>query len=140
MLCPASDIRSIENVLYEFPVECNMNNNCFSSLAIFYHSFLKKCYHQKFDGIFIVKVHQSIVGTPLPPLIKGTKCFARKGSWCRNGWVATFFTTLQFSLIAFIISDLQSFELAMQDFHPRSHPSLVLNLVSFPHFWSILVV
>ena len=24
-------------------------------------------------------------------------------------------------------SDLQSFELAMQDFHPRSHPSLVLK-------------
>ena len=41
--------------------------------------------------------------------------------------LATFFTTLQFSSIAFTFSDLQSFELAMQDFHPRSHPSLVLK-------------
>ena len=41
--------------------------------------------------------------------------------------VATFFTTLQFSSIAFTFSDLQSFELAMQDFHPRSHPSFVLK-------------
>ena len=47
----------------------------------------------------------------------------RKG----GGGVATFFTTLQFSSIAFTFSDLQSFELAMQDFHPRSHPSLVLK-------------
>ena len=38
-----------------------------------------------------------------------------------------FFTTLQFSLIAFTFSDLQPFQLAMQDFHPRSHPSLVLK-------------
>ena len=41
--------------------------------------------------------------------------------------VATFFTTLQFSSIAFTFSDLQSFELAMQDFHSRSHSSLVLK-------------
>ena len=41
--------------------------------------------------------------------------------------VATFFTNLQISSIAFTFSDLQSFELAMQDFHPRSHPSLVLK-------------
>ena len=34
------------------------------------------------------------------------------------GGVATFFTTLQFSSIAFTFSDLQAFELAMQDFHP----------------------
>ena len=27
----------------------------------------------------------------------------------------------------YYFSDLQSFELAMQDFHPRSHPSLVLK-------------
>ena len=39
--------------------------------------------------------------------------------------VVTFFTT--FSSIAFTFSDLQSFELAMQDFHPHSHPSLVLK-------------
>ena len=32
-----------------------------------------------------------------------------------------------FSLIAFTFSDLQSFQLAMQDFHLRSHPSLVLK-------------
>ena len=43
------------------------------------------------------------------------------------GGVATFFTTLQFSSIAFTFSDLLSFELAMQDFYPRSHPSLVLK-------------
>ena len=41
--------------------------------------------------------------------------------------VATFFTTLQFSLIAFTFLDLQSFELAIYDFHPCSHPSLVLK-------------
>ena len=41
--------------------------------------------------------------------------------------IATFFTTLQFSSIAFIFLDLQCFELAMQDFHPRSHPILVLK-------------
>ena len=35
--------------------------------------------------------------------------------------------TLQFSSITFTFSDLQSSELAMQDFHPRSHPSLVLK-------------
>ena len=29
--------------------------------------------------------------------------------------------------IAFTFSDIQSFELAMQDFHPRFHPSLVLK-------------
>ena len=44
-----------------------------------------------------------------------------------GGGVATFFTTLQFSLIAFTFLDLQSFELAMYDFHPRSHPRLVLK-------------
>ena len=49
----------------------------------------------------------------------------KRRSWCRNGGVATFFTTLQFSSIAFTFSDLQTFELAMQDFHP--HPSLVLK-------------
>ena len=38
-----------------------------------------------------------------------------------------FFTTLQFSSIAFTFLDLQSFELAMQYLHPRSHPSLVLK-------------
>ena len=65
---------------------------------------------------------------------RGTKFFARKGDEPEKGRgvdvemeVATFFTTLQFSSIAFTFSDLQSFELAMQDFHPRSHPSLVLK-------------
>ena len=48
-----------------------------------------------------------------------------------------FFTTLQFSSITFtvclgkvrfpLLSDLQPFELAMQDFHPCSHPSLVVK-------------
>ena len=54
--------------------------------------------------------------------------------------VATVFTTLQFSSVTFTVwggeskvslyyfSDLQSFELAMQDFHPRSHSSLLLKL------------
>ena len=41
--------------------------------------------------------------------------------------VATFFTTLQFSSIIFTFLDLQSFELAMQDFCLHSHPSLVLK-------------
>ena len=40
------------------------------------------------------------------------------------GW-SLFFTT--FSSITFTFSDLQSFELAMQDFHPYSHSSLVLK-------------
>ena len=47
--------------------------------------------------------------------------------WRGEGGVATFFTTLQFSSITFTFSDLLSFDLAMQDFHPRSHPSLVLK-------------
>ena len=57
--CSASDITSIESVLYEFSVECNMNNYCFSSLAICYQGSIKICDHQKFDGISIVKVHKS---------------------------------------------------------------------------------
>ena len=47
--------------------------------------------------------------------------------WGRGGGVATFFTTLQFSSIAFSFSDLQSIEFAMQDFYPRSHPNPVLK-------------
>ena len=50
------------------------------------------------------------------------------GSWCRNAWwggFGTFFTTLQFSLIAFIFS---VFESPMQYFHPHSHPTLLLKL------------
>ena len=57
--CSASDITSIESVLYEFPVECNMNDYCFSSLAICYQGSIKIFDHQKFDGISIVKVHKS---------------------------------------------------------------------------------
>ena len=34
---------------------------------------------------------------------------------------------LQFSSITFTFAELQSFELAMQDFHPHSHSSLVLK-------------
>ena len=48
--------------------------------------------------------------------------------------IATFFTALQFSSIAFTFSDRQSFELAKQDFHPRSHPSLVLKPVIISTF------
>ena len=49
-------------------------------------------------------------------------------SVCVCVWgVATLFTTLQFSSIAFTFSDLQSFELAMHNFHPRFHQSLVLK-------------
>ena len=44
-----------------------------------------------------------------------------------GGRIVTFFTALQFSSIAFTFSDLQSFDLAMQDFHSCSHPSLVLQ-------------
>ena len=57
----------------------------------------------------------------------------KSGCWCRNGGVGWgrdgchFFTTLHFSSIIFTFSDLQFFELAMQDLHPRSHPSLVLK-------------
>ena len=43
------------------------------------------------------------------------------------GWVATFFATSQFRSIAFTFSDLQSFQLAIQDFYPRSHTSLLLK-------------
>ena len=67
-----------------------------------------------------------------------TKFFSKKvgvnlkrGSWCRNEGVATFFTTLEFSSIIFTFSDLQSFELAMQDFHQHSHPRLVLKPFSW---------
>ena len=51
----------------------------------------------------------------------------REGVDVEIGGVATFSTTLQFSSIAFTFFNLQSFELAMQDFHPRSHPSRVLK-------------
>ena len=44
-----------------------------------------------------------------------------------GGGCATVFTTLQFSSIVFTFSVLQSFELAMQDFHHCSHPSFVLK-------------
>ena len=44
-----------------------------------------------------------------------------------GGWLQLFFSTLQFRSIAFTFSDLQSFELAMQDFHPGSNPSLVIK-------------
>ena len=64
----------------------------------------------------------------------GGKIFCSKGginlkrrSQCRNGEVATFLTTLQFSSITFTFLGLQSFELAMQDFHPGSHQILVLK-------------
>ena len=50
---------SIESVLHEFSVECNMDNHYFSSLAICYQGSIKICDHQKFDGISIVKVHKS---------------------------------------------------------------------------------
>ena len=49
------------------------------------------------------------------------------GGLMQKWGVATFFTTLQFSPIAFTFSNLQSFELATQDFRPHSHPSLVLK-------------
>ena len=50
--------------------------------------------------------------------------------------VATFYTTLQFSSITCTFSDLQSFELAMQYFHPCSHSSLVLKPVQISSpFW-----
>ena len=55
--CPASE--SVESVLYELSVDFNMNNYCFSSLAICYQGSIKICDHQKFDGISIVKVHNS---------------------------------------------------------------------------------
>ena len=54
-LCPASGITSIESVLHESSVDFNMNNHCFSSLAICYQGSIKICDHQKFDGISIVK-------------------------------------------------------------------------------------
>ena len=44
-----------------------------------------------------------------------------------GGGGATVFTSLQFSSIIFTFSVLQSFELAMQDFHHCSHPSFVLK-------------
>ena len=44
-----------------------------------------------------------------------------------RGLVPNFLTSLQFTSIAFTFLGPQSFELAMQDFHPRSHPSLVLK-------------
>ena len=97
-------------------------------------------------GSFAPKLR--IVGLTPPPVLKGgvgpstknwvtwgrgTKFFARKGDKLEKGelikkWeVATFFTTLQFNSITFTFSDLQSFDLAMQDFHPGSHQSLVLK-------------
>ena len=62
----------------------------------------------------------------------------KRGVDVEMGEVATFFTTLQFSSVTFTACgeskvslyyflDLQSFELAMQDFHPRSHSSLLIK-------------
>ena len=102
---------------------------------------------KSYSSIFVVNMIGTIVGTPLIKgrgwnlpeiesiggvrnflLERGDKLEKGGGGWCRNGGrVATFFTTLQFSSIAFTFSDLQSFELSMQDFHPHSHPSLVLK-------------
>ena len=60
------------------------------------------------------------------------------------GRLPLFYTTLQVSSITFTFSDLQSFELVMQDFHPRSHPSLVLKrgiICTFLiHFGSLLKI
>ena len=50
---------SIESVLHEFSVDFNVNNHCFSSLAICYQGSIKMCDHQKFDGISIAKGHKS---------------------------------------------------------------------------------
>ena len=75
---------------------------------------------------------QTLVLGQIYSLSNRKKFFARKGinltrrSRCRNGEVATFLTTLQFSSITFTFLDLQSSELAMHDFHPGSHQSLVL--------------
>ena len=44
-----------------------------------------------------------------------------------GGGLPFLFTTLQFSSVAFTFSELQYFELTMQDFHPRSHPSLAIK-------------
>ena len=69
----------------------------------------------------------------------GQKFLLQRGNKTGMGGVATFFTTLQFSSVTFTLcvgeskvslyyfSDLQSPELAMQDFHPCSHSSLVLK-------------
>ena len=65
-----------------------------------------------------------------------------KGGLCKNGELPIFFTTLQFSSVTFTFLDLQSFELPMQEYHSCSHQSIKVlyqNLVSFVHFWSILV-
>ena len=58
----------------------------------------------------------------------------KRGVDVEMGEVATFFTILQFSSVTFTVCEeskvsllLQSFELAMQDFHPRSHSSLVIK-------------
>ena len=69
-LCPAIDITSIENVLYECLVECNMNNIVFSSLVICYQDSIKINDHHKFGGISTAKAHKStfsnkIIGTAL---------------------------------------------------------------------------
>ena len=47
--------------------------------------------------------------------------------WGGGGRFTTFLITLQSSSIAFKFLDLQSFELTMQEFHPHSHPILVLK-------------
>ena len=60
-------------------------------------------------------------------LERGDKPERGDGGWFRKGGGSTFFTTLQFRSIAFTFSNLQSFELPMQDFQPHSHPSLVLK-------------
>ena len=105
------------------------------------------------NHILSTNIDSSLEPTPPPPLLKvrgwgvgpsrhwgshfrgrGYENFCKigelilkRGSWCRNGGVATFFATSQFRSIAFTFSDLQSFQLAIQDFYPRSHTSLLLK-------------
>ena len=104
----------------------------------------KKCNFKLNKDIQIMHTHSywhtkfrkepNIVGTPPPPLPhhhhhQPYKNWVTWGVWhfLLERRDKPFFTTLQFSLIAFTFLDLQSFELAMYDFHPRSHPRLVLK-------------
>lgn len=121
-LCPANDITSGKNVLHNFSVKCNMNNDCFSSLANCYKDFIKIYDHQKFHGIFIVKVHKSTFSN----IVIGIALLYRKHS----STLSYFYKTLT------ILNDNKDINIILGDFNVDAidsnvHQQLINTLTNF---------